>query len=156
MLLADRDDVTLMVAGGVDELDERPPTQNAKAGEGAACVMLSAVPPRPSPQKRVRLLGWGIAGPDAIESAIAQAMRAASVKPGAAPTRFGSGVPAGCGPTFAAAAPKISGGGDAASSALHFVTATLCLRSGLVRTALVLAAEGRSASCAALLDTEDT
>jgi 3-oxoacyl-[acyl-carrier-protein] synthase II len=140
-LLSEREDVALMLAGGVDELDAQASKEQAHPSEGAACVMLSPAPPRPSPERSVHLAGWGIAGPGDIERAITRALQSASLPRAAVERVFGAKHPPGCGE-------------DAVSSALDFVSATLCLRSGRARTVMVVASGGRSASCAAILDTE--
>jgi hypothetical protein len=82
-VLETRSDVEVLVAGGFDELDldvlgvdpERPEVLAGPSsgfhGEGAACAVLSA---SPAP---IRLAGWGLGGPGALDEAIARALERA-------------------------------------------------------------------------------
>lgn len=63
--LESRTDVDRLVVAAVDELDAQRPTQ----GEGAASLVLTTL----QNEGAVRLAGWGLAGPKALDEAIARA-----------------------------------------------------------------------------------
>src|SRR5262249_25264917 len=75
-LLATRDDLDRVVAGGVEE-DRRAP--EPRTIEGSVTALLSTE--RPSAAPIIRLAGWGVAGPDdagaAVRAACARAERSA-------------------------------------------------------------------------------
>jgi 3-oxoacyl-[acyl-carrier-protein] synthase II len=75
-LLATRDDTDRIIAGGVEE---HRPEPGSGTLEGAACVLLATAPPQHGP--RVRLAGFGLAGPGAEARAIAKAIEMAGGGP---------------------------------------------------------------------------
>jgi 3-oxoacyl-[acyl-carrier-protein] synthase II len=129
MHLERREGIKLMLAGGVDEGD---------SSDTAGCVVLGGAPPSVASGRTVRLAGWGIAGPSGVERAIEQALASASIRDDDVELTLG--------------ASHALGGGDAAGSALDFIAATLSLRFGGARTALVIATGGASSTCAAVLE----
>jgi hypothetical protein len=138
MMMAERDDIALKLAGGVDEIEQ--PSDQSRPGprEGAACVALATAS---QAARGVRLAGWGLAGPGDADTAIARAAEKghatlASVDAifGVEPSRDSEAL------------------GDAAAGALDVARATLMLRAGEKERCLVVTANGDSASCALLLD----
>jgi hypothetical protein len=79
-LLATRDDVAFMVAGGVDERPADDDTDLIDAcPEGAACLLLGAEDSEPDAEpttnggSQVRLAGWALAAPGHLLEALARA-----------------------------------------------------------------------------------
>ena len=130
-MLERRSEIAMMLAGGVDELEGRPSNEH---DEGAACVALSATVVVPA-ESQVRLAGWGIAGPKSLDDAVARALGAHTIRRDDCQL-------------FGGTADERA---DAAPSARAFIEATHWLRTRREGRALVVAAGGRSASCAALL-----
>lgn len=141
-LLATRGDLDRAIAGGVEEERGAPgPTV-----EGAVTALLSTEPPA---GPRIRLAGWGLAGPDgrdrAVQAACAHACAAIDLVVGPAVP----GVPC---PRVVA--PDQRGG--AAASALGFAIAIAALRRGDIHAALVVSEPGASIACALHLVAEAT
>lgn len=153
--LATRDDAELLVAAA---LDERPPlamrARNAEGQadtDGAACVLL-AREPAVGGDGRLLVTGTGMAGPGDAEGAARAAL--AGLRPDAA---WGDGEAAGR--AVAGACPfvdvgRVWSGDESCGSAIALLLAARALRVGAVRSALVLAAGGDSASCAVFLTRE--
>ncbi len=92
--LSSRTDADRLVVGAVDEVDLDRDTGRSDA---AAALVLTALPTEGS----VRLAGWALAGPRALEEAIASACGAASVTPARAHLdALASGSLASCGAAF--------------------------------------------------------
>jgi len=139
-LLATRDDVALMIAGGVDErsaADDVEPSDESRA-DGAACLLLGAEDGDPNAEPSsgsgpsVCLAGWGLAAAGQLPEALARA----------AP----NGVPHGA-RVFRADDPTTG----AAGAVLALAAAVLALRDGSARAALVTSDCGRSLAAALLL-----
>ncbi|HEX3483134.1 MAG TPA: beta-ketoacyl synthase N-terminal-like domain-containing protein [Kofleriaceae bacterium] len=142
-LLATRGDLDRAIAGGVEEERGAPgPTV-----EGAVTALLSTEPPA---GPRIRLAGWGLAGPDgrahAARAALSQA-RCAAVD-----LVVGSAVPGV--PCPRVVAPDQRGG--AAASALGFAIAVAALRRADIHAALVVSEPCASIACALHLVAEAT
>jgi 3-oxoacyl-[acyl-carrier-protein] synthase II len=141
-LLATRDDLDRAIAGGVEEERGDPgPTV-----EGAVTALLSTEPPA---GPRIRLAGWGLAGPDGRDRA---ARRACAARRAAIDLVVGSAVPGV--PCPRVVAPDQRGG--AAASALGFAIAVAALRRGDIHSALVVSEPGASIACALHLVAEAT
>jgi hypothetical protein len=147
-LLATRDDLDRVVAGGVEEDRSAPDPCTI---EGAVCVVLTAEPPI---GPRIRLVRCGLAGPDDLE----EACRAALADPTgvAAGDRTVHLVVGDRVPWVASRQvlePELYGG--AAASMLSFALAVAALRRGDARTALVVSRPNPSIACALQLAVED-
>jgi 3-oxoacyl-[acyl-carrier-protein] synthase II len=130
--LAFRGDADLLLAGAVDESDdEEMASGRADAG---ACLVLST---SPSTGPRIRISGFGLAGPGALDEAIAHAREMAG--------------PSGEEPTLAA--PPMLRGAEASGALLACVSAVEALRRGDATTRLIVNAGGGSASSALILTT---
>jgi len=138
-LLVERDDVTLMLAGGVDEYEDPPSDAHAHSLEGAVCVALGVENAHPSDVPTVRLSGWGIAGPDDVDAAITRALEMASFSRAAVQQVLGIDRPS-------------DDHEGAMPSARDFAMATQLVRTGRANKVMVVARGSRSASCAAVLD----
>jgi 3-oxoacyl-(acyl-carrier-protein) synthase len=150
-LLAARDDLDRAVAGGVEE-DRRAPEPTTI--EGAVTALLATEPPARAQagahdRPRIRLAGWGLAGPDDVAAAVRTAR--AGTPDAAVDLLLGGPVPG-----LAARrtlAPELRGG--AAASALGFAIAVAALRRGDVPSALVVSEPDASIACALWLVAED-
>jgi len=152
--LAARADADLLVAGGHDEL----PVEGCDGGaEGAAFAVL-AVAGCTKATSRLRLTGWGIAGPDGAREAVAQALAGTSSEvDGVFATLAGARERLAGGPVDPTRLPlgladldSIAGGAESAASACAFVLAAAALRRRAARRLLVVAG-GDSLCCAAVL-----
>ena len=160
-----RDDVDLIVAGGVDELP-LPEDGEGLVGEdgladGAACVVVGPatahdVEPWASP---VRLAGWAVAGPGRTAEAVERALRMAGVGRDEVDLWYG-GDPfdrASDGAEWSVAGtPRVDparmvGTAEASGGMLACVAAVQALREGRAGIALVTSGASRSAACAVLL-----
>jgi 3-oxoacyl-[acyl-carrier-protein] synthase II len=128
-LVATRADLSLMLAGAVDE---RPVGGDEGPGDGAACVLLGAAddarPGNGSPPA-VRLAGWGLAGPGRLDEAVRRA------------------APGGLPPDALVIRPQ-AGDNGAADTLFALAEAVLELRRGAARSALVASGSGRSLAAA--------
>jgi 3-oxoacyl-[acyl-carrier-protein] synthase II len=124
-LLSTRDDVDLMVAGGVDEC------RDDGGGEGAACVLLGT--DSAGRNGGIRLLGWAVAGPDRRGEVERRAL-AMDDTSAAPPVRF-----------------DVEAHADAMASARTVAEAVSALRRGDAARALVTSDAGTAASAALLL-----
>jgi hypothetical protein len=143
-LLSTRDDVTWMVAGGVDERSACESSgSNGLGSEGAACLLLgnSEGPDRVAEVGQIRLAGWGVAGPKRLSDAIERARAGARSAPKGTELHFREEDWCEAGPI----------GEEAAASALACAAAVLALRRGEASRALVSSDRGQSASVAVLL-----
>lgn len=136
-LLSSRKGIDLMLAGGVDELQDDDEGR-APAGEGAGMVALAR---ESGAGSAPRIVSWGIAGPGRIEEAVRQALCRVGAEPPPAEDIFDE---AGCA--------EGSGREWALPSALAFLAATTALRSGRARRTLVTSGLGRAVSAAVLLE----
>jgi 3-oxoacyl-[acyl-carrier-protein] synthase II len=143
-LLATRGDLDRAVAGGVEEDRGAPGPATV---EGAVTVLLSTEPPA---GPRIRLAGWGLAGPDGRDHAARAAC--AHARHAAVDLVVGPAVPGV--PCPRAVAPDQRGG--AAASALGFAIAVAALRRGDIHSALVVSEPSASIACALLLVAEAT
>jgi 3-oxoacyl-[acyl-carrier-protein] synthase II len=152
LLLGSRPELDGILAGGLDEL---PGTGAAPdAGEGAACLLLSALPEAGSSP---RIAGWGLAGPGHLETALGAALERAGLPLDAIGACFGSEDPrtilAGRwahGLTWSDPS-TVLGRAGAAGSGFACAAAALAVRRGDCRVALVTSAGGRSATAALIL-----
>jgi 3-oxoacyl-[acyl-carrier-protein] synthase II len=142
-LLATRDDLDRVVAGGVEE-DRRDP--EPRTVEGSVTALLSIEAPGRGP--RIRLAGWGLAGPDDLE--IAAGAARAGARLASVDLVVGAAVPGVASPRVVA--PDHRGG--AAASALGFAMAVAALRRGDIHSALVVSEPNASIACALFLVTE--
>lgn len=133
-LLSARDDTDFVIAAGVDEMaatEEQPV-------EGAACLLLGHSGGSPKDSRRVRILGWAVAGPRALDRAMAQVR--SEVEEGAIAA-----------PVFDernfAGSPRPA----ALPSALALAAATIAIRRGEIDRAWVVSDAGHSISAALLL-----
>ncbi len=69
--LSTRDDADLMIAAGVDEQASED-DDGGEPVEGAACLLLGHCSSSPRDGPSVRVAGWSVAGPGALDSAMAQ------------------------------------------------------------------------------------
>jgi hypothetical protein len=164
-MLATRSDADLLVAGGIDEL---PPQEgdgesghDGSHAEGAACLLLtrSEALRRQATGARIRVAGWGLAGPGRLAEAAGLALAMAGRTPADLDALFGHVDAA----TLAAELGRgaqvlpcrdpapVLGYGAASTSAFAAVDAALALRAGHASVAMVAADTGRSASAAMVL-----
>lgn len=135
-ILRSRNDVELMLAGGVDELAQGD-EDLAPAGEGSAVVALA----QGSSVGVPRIVSWGMTGPGRLNAAIQHALSEARVDLPPEDHVFDeTHFDAGCGREWAL------------PSALAFMTAVDALRRGEIRRALVTSGLGHSVSSAVLLE----
>jgi 3-oxoacyl-[acyl-carrier-protein] synthase II len=130
MSLATRDDADRLVAGGVDEVDAS--LLALGKSEGAACLVLATAPGVEGP--RVRLAGWGLAGPGGDAAGQARAM-------------------AGIDDVSLAPAPRVTeilGVAEASDPVLACAAAVASLRRGDATSVLVADAGGSAASAVVL------
>ncbi len=85
-LLNDRDEITAMLAAGLEEMSLSPTPQDdtAENSEGIACVLLSRFAPDPPDRtdRAVILAGWSLAGPGDGKTAARNALIHAGLNPG--------------------------------------------------------------------------
>jgi 3-oxoacyl-[acyl-carrier-protein] synthase II len=147
-ILSSREDVELILAGGTDELPEKPARDET---DGAAMVVLGASPQ----ESAIEVAGWGVAGPGRLEDAIHQALAAAGVEPDAVQAIFSPDGRDGLNgnlKTIPCMDPtRVLGRAEAASAALASVIAAIAIREGRVDTALVTSARSRSMTAALIL-----
>ncbi len=139
-LLSTRADADLLLAGGLDEIDEQTPAPHA---EGAGLLALSA-----TGAGSIRVMGWALAGPARFERAAQLALRRAGLAANQLDAVFGATLERVC--TVPVESVQRF---EAAGSALAAVAAVLALRSGKYRTVLVGSTVGRSLSSALILST---
>lgn len=142
-LLAMRDDLDRVVAGGVEE-DRRHPEPRTVEGSVTALLSIEA----PDRGLRIRLAGWGLAGPDDLE--VAAGAACARAQRAAVDLLVGAAVPGVVSPRVVV--PDHRGG--AAASALGFALAVAALRTGDICSALVVSEPNASIACALLLVAE--
>jgi len=134
--LSTREDADLIIAAGVDELG--PADDGEEPVEGAACLLLSRYGFSPRDGRRVRVAGWSVAGPCALDRAIAQ-VRTETDGEATAEHVFDER-------DFAGSARPA-----ALPSALALAAATLAIRRGEIDRAWVVSDAGCSMSGALLL-----
>lgn len=147
LLLATREDTDVLVAGGFDALDG---AACAVGCDGAACVALGRLPADAESPIMIEGYAFGPAGQPATASA--RALEAARVCERDIDLVFalppnGSAANAGVRDAIAVAGAF----GAATRSAVLFAAAAHALRQGIARRALVISAEGDSASAALVL-----
>jgi hypothetical protein len=150
MLLAARAELDLCVAGGLDALNG---DETGTHADGAACVVLGRTGLGRSPQ--VELAGWGLGGPEQIDTAVERALARAGEAASSVDIVIGrnrrSARVANDGGFESRVHQAIAGYGDAARSAYACAAGVLAIRRGYARLVAVLADEGLSASGALLL-----
>jgi len=175
-MLASRTDADLLVAGGYDELpspvapagasdsprgeDTRPPVALHRApAEGAAVLLLARCAEEASQELTpVLLTGWALAGPGQVARAAARACELARLSPHAMDAAFCPYLPGELGPDPSLQSlpwedlPATLGYAPAAGSAMAAVMAFGALRRGGCHRALVISAEGSSATAAVVLE----
>lgn len=153
--LASRDDADLLVAAALDERPPRAVRERNLEGwadtDGAACVLLTREPAA-AVGDRVIVAGTGLVGPGDAAGAARTAL--GGQRPQAA---WGDSEAAGR--AIEGACPFVDvgqlwSGDESCGSAIALLLAAQALRVGTVRSALVLAARGDSASCAVFLTRE--
>ena len=138
-LLASMAGVDMLLASGVDELSAAE--DGDVRGEGAGCVALAREGfGGAGSEPRIALAGWAIDGPGRLGQAVEQALDMAGLAQDDLGAAF---VPDDLAPVL--------GRGDASSSALACVAATLALRRGEIDTALVTTGQDRPTPCALVL-----
>jgi 3-oxoacyl-[acyl-carrier-protein] synthase II len=154
--LSNRDDADFLVTSA---LDERPPAAararletNAAETDGAITAVL-AHEPASAHGGRLVVAGWGLAGPGDAASATRDAL-AGGARPECV---WGDGEEARGNDPHAEFfdVGQVWTGSEACGSAVAFLLAAHALRTGRARTALAVAARGRSATCAVLLQREE-
>jgi 3-oxoacyl-[acyl-carrier-protein] synthase II len=136
--LAERRDADLLIAAGLDELDE-PPPPDAEACEGAACLVLAAEGAGIGPAGPViRVEGTGLAGPGRLDEAVEQAAAMARIDVAALRRAPSGPLAQAAGSVFACAAAMAAlrregagsyliadAGGGSASAAVIFTISTI-------------------------------